>query len=73
VRKPGKIPLDEGEIIGVPGVLKRAGGVSGDESGAVVYVKRGDRITKANLGDSDREALNQFKIMPGDIITVNKK
>lgn len=73
VRKPGKIPLDEGEIIGVPGVLKRAGGVSGSEDGAVVYVKRGDRITKADLGDSDKEALNQFKIMPGDIITVNKK
>lgn len=73
VRNPGKIPLDEGEIIGVPGVLRKAGGVTGKEDGAVVYVKRGDRITKADLGDSDREALNQFKIMPGDIITVNKK
>lgn len=73
VRKPGKIPLDEGEIIGVPGVLRRAGGVSGREDDAIVYVKRGDRITKADLGGSDKEALNQFKIMPGDIITVNKK
>lgn len=73
VRKPGKIPLEEGEIIGVPGVLKKAGGVAGGEDEAVVYVKRGDRITKARLADSDREALNQFKIMPGDIITVNKK
>lgn len=73
VRKPGKIPLEEGEIIGVPGVLSRAGGISGAEKGTVVYVKRGDRITKADLGDSDKEMLNQFKIMPGDIITVNKK
>ncbi len=73
VKKPGKIPLEEGEIIGVPGVLKKAGGVTGNESSSVVYVKRGDRITKADLGDSDKEALNLFKIMPGDIITVNKK
>jgi len=73
VRNPGKIPLEDGEVIGVPGVLKKAGGVSGGEDGAVVYVKRGDRITKADLGESDRESLNLFKIMPGDIITVNKK
>jgi protein involved in polysaccharide export with SLBB domain len=73
VRNPGKIPLDDGEIVGVPGVLKKAGGVSGSEKDAVVYVKRGDRITKADLGESDRESLNLFKIMPGDIITVNKK
>lgn len=73
VNRPGKIPLEDGEILGVLGALKKAGGVAGNSSRAVVYVKRGDRITKADLGESDETALDTFRILPGDIITVNRK
>lgn len=72
VRDPGRIPLDEGEVIGIPGAIKKAGGVSGGQGKAVVYVKRGDKITKADLGRSDETALNLFRIMPGDIMTVTR-
>ena len=73
VNKPGKIPLDDGEVIGISGILKKAGGVAGGERGAIVYVKRGDKVTKADLGTGDDTALSLFRIMPGDIVTVNKK
>lgn len=73
VNKPGKIPLDDGEVVGISGILKKAGGVAGGNQGAVVYVKRGDKVVKADLGAGDDEALSLFRIMPGDIVTVNKK
>ena len=73
VNKPGKIPLDDGEVVGISGILKKAGGVAGGNQGAVVYVKRGDKVVKADLGSGDDEALSLFRIMPGDIVTVNKK
>lgn len=73
VNKPGKIPLEEGEMVGINGILKKAGGVAGGSHGAIVYVKRGDKVTKADLGSGDDEALSLFRIMPGDIVTVNKK
>lgn len=73
VNKPGKIPLEEGEIVGITGILKKAGGVAGGNKGAIVYVKRGDKVTKADLGTGEDEALSHFRIMPGDIVTVNKK
>jgi protein involved in polysaccharide export with SLBB domain len=72
VGKPGKIPLEDGEILTAAGAIKRAGGVAGNKSGAVVYIKRGDKISKAELDGEDQDALELFKIMPGDIITVNK-
>lgn len=73
VNKPGKIPLEEGEIVSITGILKKAGGVAGGSKGAIVYVKRGDKVTKADLGTGEDEALSHFRIMPGDIVTVNKK
>jgi hypothetical protein len=73
VGRPGKIPLEDGEILTAAGAIKRAGGVAGNKNGAVVYIKRGDKISKADMDGEDQDALELFKIMPGDIITVNKQ
>jgi protein involved in polysaccharide export with SLBB domain len=73
VGKPGKIPLEDGEILTAAGVIKRAGGFAGGRDGAVVYIKRGDKISKADLDSGDEDSLELFRIMPGDIVTVNKE
>lgn len=73
VEKPGRLTVETDMFVGLKEILERAGGLAIPERSAVLFIRRGERVTKIDMEKTSKSSIEKFDIKPGDIITVTKK